>query len=359
MNSLIFHCELQARRQYRLGEPIEITFELRNVSDDIYRVLTWDIPIEGRALNFLSVSYEGSNLLYDGPLIKRGDPTQERYITLRPGESRSAEVDISKLYAIQAPGEYVLTVACALSDAYPVADDGSPSTRARASHEPRELERASVTITVEAGDPPRMTLGQQARMAELRELPSEEAREAYYPILQGGNTVERERTRDAHWHAVTKVNQAVQHLEASGPASGKYREWFGANVPLFPEITSGLTTFTVTLNNFKLIQSIMSFPTFLPQTYILQPVGELCNSETFAYTYSGTTKVWLCLLYWFAPLYGAPDTKYGTLVHEWSHAIASTEDYAVGVDSCRALAISKPKQAVYNADSYEYFVEYL
>ncbi|KAG6887843.1 hypothetical protein C0992_010492 [Termitomyces sp. T32_za158] len=49
----------------------------------------------------------------------------------------------------------------------------------------------------------------------------------------------------------------------------------------------------------------------------------------------------------------------GTLVHEASHYTINggTKDYAYGQNAARALALSDPSRAIFNADSHEYFAE--
>ncbi len=56
------------------------------------------------------------------------------------------------------------------------------------------------------------------------------------------------------------------------------------------------------------------------------------------------------------PLIGE-DSQAGTIVHEVSHLVAGTHDYAYGAVNCAALASNHPEKAIKNADSYEYFVE--
>lgn len=49
----------------------------------------------------------------------------------------------------------------------------------------------------------------------------------------------------------------------------------------------------------------------------------------------------------------------GTLIHESTHwkNIANTIDYAYGKNECKALAVSFPELAIFNADSYAFFAE--
>jgi len=51
--------------------------------------------------------------------------------------------------------------------------------------------------------------------------------------------------------------------------------------------------------------------------------------------------------------------KAGTLIHESSHFIQNggTRDYAFGQSAARALAQTNSNQAIFNADSHEYFAE--
>ncbi|MFG3053318.1 M35 family metallopeptidase [Kitasatospora sp. NPDC048239] len=351
-----FECTLRAQPHYRTGERITIVFEILNSSDETYRILPGDTPLQDQPLDFLSVNHEGSEVRYDGPLVSRSDASEEDYISLASGEARSGEVDISKLYAIQLPGEYTVTLDTALHDAYSASREAAATPRV---HQPRDLERVSVTFTVEAGDPPRMTLGQAARMAELaNEPPGRLAREIFQPWLTGGTPAQQAEVRTAHAHAVFKVGQAVDQLAIGGYSSLLYRTWFGNNVKIDP-IFAPIMTFDIVRNDFAVIRSIMNFPTFPVQTYVLSG-GPLCQPNFNAYTFDNSRLVYLCQSFWGRPLYTAPNSKFGILIHEWSHAAAHTvDDAAMSVDACRILANTKPVRAAFNAYSHQYFAEFL
>lgn len=350
-------CALRTQPRYRSGEQITVTFEIRNSSNESYRVLTWDTPLQGYPLNFLSVSHEGSEVPYDGPLVTRSDASEEDYITLAPGEARSGEVDVSQLYAVQLPGEYTVTLDTALYDAYPVSQHTAGVARV---HEPRALERVTVTFTVETGDPPRMTLGQTARLTQsANEPPSQLTREIFQPLLTGGSPSQRADVRTAHAHAVFKVGQAVDQLKIGGYSSLLYRTWFGKNVKVDP-IFAPIMTFDIIRNTFDRVRSIMNFATFPVQTYDLTG-GPNCQPGVVAYTFDDSSVVHLCQPFWGKALYTPPLAKFGILIHEWSHSAAHTvDDYgAINVDSCKILANTKPVRAAFNAYNHQFFAEYL
>lgn len=83
-----------------------------------------------------------------------------------------------------------------------------------------------------------------------------------------------------------------------------------------------------------------------------------CDLSAFAFVNptESSTKINLCKAFWAAPLTGT-DSRAGTIVHETSHLVANTEDYAYGHEAASALATSDPSRAIYNADNHEYFVE--
>jgi len=68
--------------------------------------------------------------------------------------------------------------------------------------------------------------------------------------------------------------------------------------------------------------------------------------------------IYLCGAFWNAPNTGT-DSRAGTIIHESSHFTnnGGTSDYAYGQTAAMQLAISNPSQAIFNADSHEYFAE--
>ncbi|MDV5143171.1 M35 family metallopeptidase [Streptomyces sp. SBC-4] len=352
MDNQTFECALRAQPSYRLGEPIIVTFEIRNAGRESYRVLVWDTPLRGEPFNFLSVSRDGIELHYDGKLVRRGDrPEEGDYVTLASGESQSADVDISRLYPVQLPGEYTVTLNATLYDAFSVPSEADAGVRSVADHEPQRLAPTSVTFTVSAGDPPRMTLGEAARLDQ----PSAKLARISQPWVIGGTEAQQSETRSAHFYAWYLAQKAYGQLTGSNPgANSLYLKWFGINAQLFP--FSGLTRYNVATMNFGSIKSKLEGPTIvLPLMYDLTGTG--CHANWYAYTYTNSGKVWLCSLFWGSPLFPGPYSKAATLVHEWAHAAANLSDHAYGQPACLNLAMNNPWNAVSNPDNYAFFAD--
>ncbi len=60
--------------------------------------------------------------------------------------------------------------------------------------------------------------------------------------------------------------------------------------------------------------------------------------------------------FWRAKLTGQ-DSQAGTILHELSHEVENTADYAYWVTDTLKLATDDPDMAVDNADNYEYFYD--
>jgi len=80
------------------------------------------------------------------------------------------------------------------------------------------------------------------------------------------------------------------------------------------------------------------------------------STSLFAYVTIGVPGVInLGPAYWQASPVGT-DSQAGTIVHEVSHLVAGTQDYAYGQNALQ-LATTNPGKAIQNADNYEYYAE--
>src|SRR5438874_2925773 len=116
----VFSTNLTAAPTYRVGEPINVTFELRNNATEPFQILAWDTPLEGSVTNYFEVRRDGELVEYNGPFVKRGDPSPESYAVIQPGQQIAQTVDISTSYPIDRPGQYTVTLNAILHDAFPI-----------------------------------------------------------------------------------------------------------------------------------------------------------------------------------------------------------------------------------------------
>jgi peptidyl-Lys metalloendopeptidase len=323
-----FPSTLTAAAQYRLGEPITLTFELRNDSGRDHSMLAWDTPLEnldGEVLDYVRVRHAGQDLPYEGRAFKRADPDASDYRLIRSGEQVRERIDLTTAFAFTEPGEYTVTLDTRIRDAVPT---GSPPGARQFTQV--ALGQLSVTFQVLPGGKARPTGAELARQG-TKSSPGVE--------FIGGTAEQHQEVHLAVDNAEQYVRDAIDEL--SSQTSERYVMWFGE-----PDHNRHQTVVT----HFNQIAGDS-----LDTTYDLVT----CDREVYAYVYPDNDgMVYLCSKFWQAPVTGT-DSKAGTLVHEQSHFTVNgrTEDHVYHYDACLELARNDPDTAVMNADSHEYFAE--
>jgi hypothetical protein len=97
--------KLNAQQSYVRDQPIIIEFTLENLSSEDLLVLKWYTPFEGLKGKIFHVSCDGKEIPYEGPMVKRGDPTKNDYLYVASGSSASAEVNLSDTYTLPRSNE--------------------------------------------------------------------------------------------------------------------------------------------------------------------------------------------------------------------------------------------------------------
>lgn len=88
--------------------PIELTFTVYNQTDSVKTFCKWHTPFEPLLSKYLDItSSKGEEVSYMGPMAKRVmPPPADSYISVKPGDSISAKVDLREAYQLSAPGDY-------------------------------------------------------------------------------------------------------------------------------------------------------------------------------------------------------------------------------------------------------------
>ena len=264
---------------------------------------------------------------------------------IAPGAKVDRKVDISRSYPIDQPGDYTATIKADLHDAFAVAGNSKQAPRRRGQLERHPLPPVSVTFKVVPDGEARKTDGEAARETEKLAKGGGGLAKAKAPGFNGGTTQDQADAVVAHDNAQYFAALAAQQLNTETASTNSlYQDWFGAfDQGRYDTVTGHYGDISNVLNN----ESV---------TYDFS--GTDCDSDVFAWTNKGSRTVHLCSLYISAPQIGT-DCKFGTLVHEWSHAVSSTDDYAYGETNAGNLANTDPGKAIDNADNHEYFTEHL
>jgi hypothetical protein len=141
-------CRMEAMHPQTAGGPTGVRFQLINRLDKPLSMLRWNTPFEGWRGTILSVSIQGRELSYQGPMVKRGDPIAGDYMSLRAGESQIIGLDLSQGYDMSKPGLYTVKVTGGIQD---VIQDGTQPPRPRDRFQPVGLVCNELTLDVKKG----------------------------------------------------------------------------------------------------------------------------------------------------------------------------------------------------------------
>ena len=336
---------LVSAKEYKSSDDKPLEFELTNRGDEDVHVLTWYTPLEGLWSDCLAVTRDGQRVPYDGPLAKRGQPTEKDYVLVPAGQTVSSSFDLHRAYDVSVPGQYDVALDTEVQDY--VTAEGDAALNAKLGDAERvtakqPLRGGETQFVVEPDGGHLPTDGEYVRKSEESKktgdagaAEAEEMAGPKDPEFNGGSAAQQAQTKQAHADGYALAVAALAALADNA----QYKEWFG---------THTAQRLQSVRDHYTKVRDAMQTTTF---TYDL--TGSGCGSSVYAYTFKGTTTVWMCDLFWSAPAVGT-DSKAGTVLHELTHAIARTDDITYGQPNCRQLAVNNPDQAVQNADSHEY-----
>ncbi|KAH8833066.1 peptidyl-Lys metalloendopeptidase [Flagelloscypha sp. PMI_526] len=305
-------------------QDLKVTTSLVNTGDETLKILKdvrgplSTLPTE----TFDITSEDGSTPTFSGVKAKYVPATvieagrEESFTVLAPGESVTVEHDLSKAYNFTLSGESSYTINA--KPTFLIVDEANKATEITAKTESHSA-RVSGTLAV-------------SRRSNLSK------RISYNGCTSSRQSLLVTAASSAQTYAANALSYASSHTSSTT----RYTTWFG---------TYTTARHSTIVSHYTAISG-GSFSSF---TYDCT----CTESDVYAYVYPDDYGViYLCGVFWQVANTGT-DSRAGTLIHECSHFTANggTEDYAYGQSAAKSLAISNPAEAVFNADSHEYFAE--
>lgn len=113
----VLHCTLHVPPRGVAGRPVPLRMTLRNAGPRALRVLTWQTPFEGEWFApFVAVQRDGTELPYQGPMLKRGAPAPQDYLVLPARAEKGATLDLARAFDLSRPGRYTVQPRLRLMD---------------------------------------------------------------------------------------------------------------------------------------------------------------------------------------------------------------------------------------------------
>ncbi|MEJ2902495.1 protease [Pedobacter panaciterrae] len=95
----------------KAGDSLELRFTVYNPSVKPQSFCKWHTPFEPPMSKYLDIKDDkGAEARYQGAMAKRiMPPPADSYIEVKPGDSLSVKVNISKAYLLDKPGTYIVS----------------------------------------------------------------------------------------------------------------------------------------------------------------------------------------------------------------------------------------------------------
>jgi hypothetical protein len=334
-----FTVSISTAGHYAFGDAVTCKVTVVNSQNDDYYLLKRGTPLEP-INNIFSVTRGNKNVKYDGLLYQRVMPTQEEYVLLPAKSSITATVDLSRSYQFNAREGYNVKLDTKLTyykTAYTNTSYQHISSNSEhftmvgneGSHRPTEAEEL------------------RRNSSSIKRLDLAIAQSGAYvktPIMAGspyGSDIQS--TVNVYMGGVYNVLPISYNAVDSNPKA--YTTWFGNRYQGYMDSVKGVYF------NIKSAMELYQFTMFFD--------GPQCTKieNIIAYTYKGSTTIYLCPLYRQESDTKGPYSKLGTILHELTHAVAYTDDLEYGPAQCAALAAREPYRAIQNADNYRLFSE--
>ena len=306
--------------EYDSGQDVFVTVSISNPTKHTVRILKWFTPVDGMEEPLFSVSRDGKQVGYTGPIFKRPDATGKDYISLKAGESVSAVVNLADYYDLSEAGNFEVSYNVASEKLF---DEKGNSFKGKA------------TLTSEP-----VSFKGNGGLGKGKPAPP--------PPPPPGSSSFNSCTTDQQSLIVAARDQAKIYAAnsesylTSNTQGPRYSTWFGSY---------SSSRYNTVKSNFIAISDAMDNAGV---TFNCK-----CKQPYYAYVYPNEPyTIYICKVFWQAPLSGT-DSKAGTLIHEMSHfnVVAGTDDVVYGQSGAMNLATTDPDAAITNADSHEYFAE--
>lgn len=158
-------------------------------------------------------------------------------------------------------------------------------------------------------------------------------------VFNGCNAQQETALRAALVRTDEKLTDLMKMFATPGELDPYIKAWFGTN------------TAKDVRARYQRIRNMLD----KPRTVVLACEERNCDHDLYGYSQGNSISV--CPDFFASRLSEGYDSQAGTLIHEFSHGYADTDDNAYGTGSVRLLAHEHPEKAISNADSYQYFFE--
>ncbi|MGJ7524714.1 M35 family metallopeptidase [Variovorax sp. GB1P17] len=334
-----------------------LAFSLTNTGSDTVHFLYWMTPFDPLCPAGLVVEAQGLGPAgYRGAQAKYSFDPQTSLISLAPGETVRAVVNVAENYALAADGVYRVSlreqtfrgvVGALPEDLAPCKMAAIPVALESGSHRLSPVDTSHLfpaAQAVNAAIPPHCTAPLCMGDAYYDEPVYCVMGRAVYgqARVEKGSDGQREVVLAAMLRLLQRMMARIDVRD-----DANYRRWFGTYTP---ERATQVT---------RLIGGVKGQS--LCKNFVIYVVAQGPKPDVIAFFRKSSEQGRNDLLAVCPPFFqeaeSGKDSRAGTLAHEISHGYSDSLDHEYGVECCQRLARLRPDLAVANADSLQYYLE--
>ena len=331
----------------QMNDKIVCSFDFKNFGQQNLYLLKRNTPFERLHSPIFIVTKNSRLISYDGIISLRSPPTADDYHFLGAQDTSSVSIEISSVFCFDEDGIYTVhynepIMYVTQKEMMLLHQESTASFSPLHSFELSE----SVNVHVRnAAGKVMKTVGQLIEETLMTDSTDDNTVHISAPCstsIKGGTSEKIRKLQEAHnlQCASTGYSNAINKLHTDAALA---TEWFGNG----PKKTAQ--------TKFNQMKSCVD----VTVSYDFTDPYNGCDGYTLAYERRNTGKIiFVCDKFFDYPQRCQKDlslTQEGSLVHEWSHPCADTEDYFYGALYARLVAKSSSEQAQHNADNYHYF----
>ncbi|KAI3395974.1 hypothetical protein diail_613 [Diaporthe ilicicola] len=306
----------------------EVKAVVSNTGAEALHLFTSGTILDNAPVQQLDVFQDGESVEYLGLIIEylAEDLQEESFITLAPGETAEALVNIPALYDIKG-GDYSVS----LTGDIAFASIDSTQLEGVYEFQTNTLD-FNVEETVAAAVPKAVGIDVLPLEKRVRIVSCSGSQ-----LTALNNAVS----------ATNRLSTAAANAADSGSAT-KFNEYFR---------TTAATTRSNVAARFRSFASEASSTTSGSSSYSCVDFLGVCTSNTIAYAQPATGRMASCPIFWQLRAVSTgcgQQSQASTVLHEFSHILAGTNDYAYGYGPSTALSAAR---AYANADNYALYAD--
>lgn len=309
-NEFSLQCSIEAAPEQQPGKPVIVKGTLRNGGSKPIRILSRSTFLDAAWRDCLSITRGGEGVPYLGPIESRGGPAPDTFIRLGPGDSRSADIDISEQYNVWMSGDYEIFFRMSVVGG----DEQGPMNSAR-------VESGRVSFRMAGAKAPILALEEWAAAA----------------------------FRDAHRWAYESI---IAGLVSAQRLTPYYATWFDKK-----KGDGWQQRQNTVVSNLKAMVDWLSTTSVV----IARGQDNRCDGDRMAYTSEEDRRaIELCRNAlddsFLKSGYGSAERgRAFLLVHEISHGASRTKDRSYNYGECQEFARTNPDFAISSAQNYAEF----